>query len=161
MSAAKLWTYARSIAPKPASCQRLGCFRVWAVPLLAIGVLSGCRTMDTSAVTLSSPKFTLEQTERLEYLDPELQGAVTSTGIQRSTLADGRMQVVVNVRNHSKLPIAIQLSAAFKESTGFTTLDETPWQAVSLDQNITKAVRFVSRQAGLRQFTIRVRHSAL
>ncbi len=117
--------------------------------------------MDTSGVTLTSSKFTLEQTEKLEFIDPELQSAVTSTGIQHSILADGRMQVVVNVRNHSKLPMAIQLSAAFKDSTGFTILDETPWQAVSLGQNITEAVRFVSSQAGLRQYTIRVRHSAL
>ncbi len=129
--------------------------------LLVLGALAGCRTVDTSGVTLTSSKFTLEQTEKLEFIAPELQSAVSSTGIQHSTLADGRVQVVVNIRNHSKLPIAIQLSAAFKDSSGFTTLDETPWQAVSLGRGTTEAVRFVSRQPGLRQYTIRVRHSAL
>lgn len=115
--------------------------------------------MDTSGVTLNSPKFTLEQTERLQFVDPELQSAVTSTGIQHSTLADGRLQIVVNVHNRSKMPMTVQLSTAFKDSTGFATLDETAWQTLLLRQNSTEAVRFVSSQAGLRQFTVRVRHS--
>ncbi|MBP7142023.1 MAG: DUF1425 domain-containing protein [Opitutaceae bacterium] len=130
---------------------------------LACGLIllmaAGCRTVDTTGVTLNSSKYTLEQTERLQFVDPELQGAVTSTGIQHSTLADGRLQVVVNVHNRSKVPMEVQLSTAFKDAAGFSTLDETGWQTLELRQNSTEAVRFVSRQPGLRQFTIRVRHS--
>ncbi|MBP8255935.1 MAG: DUF1425 domain-containing protein [Opitutaceae bacterium] len=130
---------------------------------LACGLIlllaAGCRMVDTTGVTLSSSKYTLEQTEKLQFLDPELQGAVTSTGIQHSTLADGRLQVVVNVHNRSKVPMAVQLSTAFKDAAGFATLDETGWQTLSLRQNSTEAVRFVSSRPGLRQFTIRVRHS--
>jgi len=126
---------------------------------LVLLLAAGCRTVDTTGVTLNSSKYTLEQTEKLQYLDPELQAAVTSTGIQHSTLTDGRLQVVVNVHNRSKMPMAVQLSTAFKDSAGFATLDETAWQTLSLRQNSTEAVRFVSSQPGLRQFTIRVRHS--
>ncbi len=139
-------------------CLELAHWRSLAYGLVLL-LAAGCRTVDTTGVTLHSSKYTLEQTEKLQYLDPELQGAVTSTGIQHSTLADGRLQVVVNVHNRSKMPMAVQLSTAFKDSAGFTTLDETGWQTLLLRQNSTEAVRFVSSQSGLRQFTIRVRHS--
>jgi len=108
-------------------------------------------------MTLNTTKYTLEQTEKLQFLDLNLQSSVTSTGMQHSVLADGRLQVVINIRNRANRRIPVQLSTLFRDRQGVGAGEESPWQTVALSENSTEAVRFVSRQAGAQNFIVRVR----
>lgn len=120
-------------------------------------MLAGCVSQLPDSVMLSSPKYSLEQTEKLQFLDPDLADDITSTGIQHSVLADGRLQVVVNIRNRANRRYPVQLSAVFRDNQGFATGDETPWQRVAIAENSTEAVRFISTQTTARNFTVRVK----
>lgn len=119
--------------------------------------LSGCKTQTTEGVTFNSTKFTLEQTEKLQFLDLDLADDISSTGIQHSVLADGRLQVVVNIRNRANRRYPLMLSASFRDQQGFSTGEETPWQNVAIAENSTEAVKFVSTKVTSRNFTVRVR----
>ncbi|HRE84065.1 MAG TPA: DUF1425 domain-containing protein [Opitutaceae bacterium] len=119
--------------------------------------MTGCVSQPSESVMLTSPKYSLEQTEKLQFLDPDLADDITSTGIQHSVLADGRLQVVVNIRNRANRRYPVQLSAIFRDNQGFATGDETPWQRVAIAENSTEAVRFISTQTTAKNFTVRVK----
>lgn len=133
---------------------------IWLTLALAGGGLAaGCQLPPLPLMSLTSTKYTLAQTEKLTFLDSEAQTAVSSTGIQHSVLSDGRMQVVVNIKNRESHINRVQLSAAFRERAGAAVGEETPWETLTLDQNSTEAVRFISTATDARAYTIRVRHA--
>lgn len=125
--------------------------------LASLLALAGCQMAPVSLAPLSTTKFTLQQTEKLMLLDRPTQEAVSSTGIQHSVLPDGRMQVVVNIKNRQNQANRVQLSTVFRDTQGISHGDETPWETLTLSQNATEAVRFVSETRDARQFTVRVR----
>jgi hypothetical protein len=47
----------------------------------------------------------------------------------------------------------------FKDESGFSTDDETPWQTLILTENSQEDLRFVSINNKARDFTIRVRQA--
>ena len=75
------------------------------------------------------------------------------------TLADGRLEVVANVKNRESRRIQVQISCVFKDEQGFSTGDETPWQNLILSESATEAVRFTAMNAAAKKYTIRVRQA--
>ena len=92
-------------------------------------------------------------------LDQPAQNSVTCTGLQEIPLADGRMEVVANVKNRENRRIQVQINCVFKDAQGFSTGDETPWQTLILSEYSTEAVRFTAMNAQAKKYTVRVRQA--
>jgi uncharacterized protein YcfL len=129
------------------------------VSLAVFAVCAGCVTEPGPFAPLDTTKFTLENTERFVLLDKAAQFSVTCTGLQERMLADGRMEVVANVKNRENRRIQVQVSCAFKDDQGFSTGDETPFETLILSENATEAVRFTAMNPNARKYTVRVRQA--
>ena len=127
--------------------------------LAAGGISTGCVQQTGPFPALDTTKFTLENTERFVLLDQATQHSVTCTGLQEIPLADGRLEVVANVKNRESRRIDVQVNCVFKDEHGFSTGDETPFQTLILAENATEAVRFTAMNTNAKRYTIRVRQA--
>jgi hypothetical protein len=126
----------------------------------ALAFLAGCATVEPGPFPpLDTTKFTLENTDKFVLLDKPAQYSVTCTGLQERQLADGRLEVVANVKNREGRRIQVQISCVFKDDQGFSTSDETPFQTLILSENSTEAVRFTAMNTLAKKYTIRVRQA--
>jgi uncharacterized protein YcfL len=129
---------------------------------IAIGglaVMSGCATEPGPFTPQDTAKFTVENTEKFVVLDKAVQTSVTCTGLQERMLADGRLEVVANVKNREDRRIQVQVDCVFKDDQGFSTGDETPFETLILSENATEAVHFTAMNALARKYTVRVRQA--
>ena len=127
--------------------------------LAALALVAGCAVTPGPYPALDTTKFTLENTEKFVLLDPGAQYSVTCTGLQERMLADGRMEVVANVKNRENRRVQVQVNCVFKDDQGFSTGDETPFQTLILTENATEAVRFTAMNLNARKYTVRVRQA--
>jgi uncharacterized protein YcfL len=127
--------------------------------LLALGALTGCTTPTGPFPPLDTTKYTLENSERFVLLDQPTQVSVTCTGLQEISLPDGRLEVVANVKNRENRRLEVQIHCVFKDASGFSTGDETPWQTLILSEYATEAVRFTALNGQARKYTVRVRQA--
>jgi uncharacterized protein YcfL len=121
-------------------------------------LLVGCATPGPFTPQ-DTTRYTIENTEKFVLLDKPTQVSVTCTGLQERTLADGRLEVVANVKNREARRIEVQINAVFKDDQGFSTGDETPFQTLILAENSTEAVRFTAINTLAKKYTIRVRQA--
>ncbi len=126
---------------------------------LAAASLSGCVNQPGPHAPLDTTKYTLENTDKFVLLDQPAQYSVTCTGLQERMLADGRLEVVANVKNREPRRIQVQVNCVFKDEQGFSTGDETPFQTLILSENATEAVRFTAMNNAAKKYTIRVRQA--
>lgn len=124
-----------------------------------LALFAGCVTEPGPFPPLDTTKFTLENTDRFVLLDKPAQRSVTCTGLQERALADGRLEVVANVKNRENRRIQVQVNCVFKDDQGFATGDETPFQTLILAENSTEAVRFTAMNTAAKKYTIRVRQA--
>jgi len=129
------------------------------VALLFLALGAGCVAPPSPFPPLYTTKYTLENTERFVLLDQPTQYSVTCTGLQERQLADGRLEVVANVKNRESRRIHVQVQCVFKDEQGFSTGDESATQTLMLDENATEAVRFTALNSIARKYTIRVRQA--
>ena len=108
---------------------------------------------------LDTTKFTLENTDKFVLLDRPAQISVTCTGLQERVLADGRLEVVANVKNREARRLEVQINCVFKNEQSFATGDETPFQTLILAENSTEAVTFTAMNPLAKKYTIRVRQA--
>ena len=134
------------------------------VTLLAAGAavlfVAGCSTHDKGPYLpqwSQTPAY--ETREPVVLLDPGVQYSVTYTGVQEQTLEDGRLQVVVHLRNRENRRIEVQANCVFKDQNGFLTGDETPFKMVILTENATEDAIFTSMNNLAKKFTVRVRQA--
>jgi len=124
-----------------------------------LAVLCGCSHTGPYAPK-DTTKVNLESNSDFILLDEVSQRLVTCSGIQQRTLADGRLEVTVNVRNRQNRGVEPDLNCAFKDEYGYT-IDETPSQTVHLAANETKTVRFTSMSSRGKRFTVKVSRCVL
>ena len=130
------------------------------VPLAATFLaFAGCKTPPGPFTAEDTTKFTLENTESFVLMDKPTQVSVTCTGLQQRVNNDGRLEVVANVKNRENRRIQVQISCVFKDDSGFSTGDETPWQTLILGENATEAVRFTAMNTQAKKYTVRVRQA--
>lgn len=128
--------------------------------LAALAFSAGCITPEPGPFPpLDTTKFTLENTDKFVLLDQPAQVSVTCTGLQERLLADGRLEVVANVKNREARRIQVQINCVFKNDQGFSTGDETPFQTLILAENSTEAVSFTAMNPLAKKYTIRVRQA--
>ena len=127
---------------------------------VAVLVAAGCSTHDKGPYLAQTPKTpAYESTEPVVLLDPGVQRSVTYTAVDARTLDDGRLEVIVQLRNRENRRIEVQANCVFKDVGGITTGDETPFQTVILTENATEHVKFVSANDKAKRYTIRVRQA--
>ena len=126
---------------------------------VALALSAGCATQPGPFAPLDTTKYTLENTDRFVLLDQPAQYSVTCTGLQERWLADGRLEVVANVKNRESRRIQVQINCVFKDEQGFATGDETPFETLILSENSTEAVRFTAMNALAKKYTVRVRQA--
>ena len=137
--------------PKPA---------ILSLTLATLALLAGCTTAEPGPFRpLDTTKFTLENSDKFVLLDEPAQYSVTCTGLQERTLADGRLEIVANVKNRESRRIQVQINCVFKDEQGFSTSDETPFQTLILAENSTEAVRFTAMNTLAKKYTVRVRQA--
>ena len=107
----------------------------------------------------NTTKYDLENRDVFVLMDKPTQVSVTTSGIQERKLEDGRLDVVAHLRNRQSRRIQVQVSCVFKDTQGFSTGDETPWQNVILTENSQEDVRFTSMNNQAAKYTIRVRQA--
>lgn len=100
-----------------------------------------------------------ENTERVVLMDPGVQYSITCTGIQEGASADGRLEVIAQIRNRENRRIEVQVNCVFKDANGFTTGDETPFQTLILTENGTEQVKFTAMNSLAKKYTIRIRQA--
>lgn len=100
-----------------------------------------------------------ENTERVVLLDPGVQYSITCTGVQEGATADGRLEIIAQLRNRENRRIEVQANCVFKDANGYTTGDETPFQTVILTENATEQVKFTAMNALAKKYAIRVRQA--
>ena len=125
----------------------------------ALALFAGCVTEPGPFQPLDTTKYTLENTDKFVLLDKPAQFSVTCTGLQERVLADGRLEVVANVKNRESRRLEVQINCVFKDDQGFATGDETPFQTLILAENSTEAVRFTAMNPTAKKYTIRVRQA--
>ena len=126
----------------------------------ATGFFAGCAAVEPPPLTpADSTRYSVENTENFDLLDKATQSAITCTGLHPHTLADGRLEVVANVKNRGASRISVQINCVFKDDQGLPTGDETALQTVTLAGNDTEGVRFTSANALAKKYTIRVRQA--
>jgi len=125
-----------------------------------LALLAGCASQPASTAPQDTTKYTLENTENFELLGKAAQESVACTGLQPRVLADGRLEeVVASVKNRADRRLRIQVNCVFKDASGFSIGDETPFQTVELAANATEAVRFTAKDTLAKKYTIRVREN--
>ncbi|MDX1953216.1 MAG: YcfL family protein [Verrucomicrobiota bacterium] len=123
-----------------------------------VGIFSGCQS-GGAYLPKNTDKYNVESSAKFVLLDHMVQRSVTVTEIQERILEDGRLEVTANVRNREGRRIQVQVNCVFKDESGFSTGDETPFQTLILTERATEAVRFTSMNNKARRYTIRVRQA--
>jgi len=122
--------------------------------------LSGCASSSETGAyrPQNATKFNQETVEKVVFLDAGAQHAVTCPGLQETTLPDGRLKVVAQMRNRENRRIQVQVNCEFKDSQGFA-IDSTPFQTLILTENSIEGVQFASMNDKAKTYTIRVRQA--
>lgn len=129
---------------------------VLAAVLTAVA-LAGCVAPPRAVAPQDSTKFSVENTDKFVPLDAASQLWVSCTGLQERTLADGRLEVVADIKNRVQAFVVVQVQCVFQDDQGNSTGDLTPWRIENLPVDSTQAVRFVAPTPAMKRYTIRVR----
>ncbi|MBL9174163.1 MAG: DUF1425 domain-containing protein [Verrucomicrobiales bacterium] len=126
---------------------------------LALLLLAGCASHQGAYAPADNSKSRQELTAKFVLMDPGAQRSVTSAGLQETRLDDGRLKVSCILQNRENRRIQVQVQCVFKDPTGFSTGDETPWENVILTENGMETLTFTSLNNKAATYTVRVRQA--
>lgn len=122
-------------------------------------LFAGCQTEPGPFQPQDTTKYSIENTDKFILMDRPTQISITCTGLQEPIRADGRVEVIANIKNRENRRLQVQVRCVFKDETGFSTGDETPWKTLILGENATEAVHFIALNNLARKYTIAVRQA--
>ena len=76
----------------------------------ALATVTGCKTHEGAHLPVNTQEHAVENSANFVLLDSGAQRSVTSSGLLRTELPDGRLQVVANVRNRENRRIQVQIT---------------------------------------------------
>jgi hypothetical protein len=120
-------------------------------------VLAGCAGAPETRAPQDSTKFTVENTDRFLALDAATEAVISCTGLQERLLADGRLEVVANLRNSGTSAAKVRVQCVFLDNEGQPLNVDPPSQSVALAAGATEVVRFTAPSAAAKRYSIRVR----
>jgi uncharacterized protein YcfL len=123
----------------------------------ALALAAGCASVPAPQAPQDSTKFTVENTVRFVALDASTEAVISCTGLQERTLADGRLEVVANLKNSDTKPDRVNVQCVFLDEQGLPVGGEAPWQQFAISADSTEVVRFTAPGLTARKYSIRVR----
>src|ERR1700677_2892731 len=84
----------------------------------AMALATGCASVPAPQAPQDSTKFTVENTVRFVALDAATEAVISCTGLQERTLADGRLEVVANLKNSDTKPDRVNVQCVFLDEQG-------------------------------------------
>jgi hypothetical protein len=135
---------------------RRSTFSLLALAVLAAG-LAGCAGVPEARAPQDSTKFTVENTDRFLALDAATEAVISCTGLQERLLADGRLEVVANLRNSGTSAVKVRVQCVFLGDEGQPITVDAPSQSVAISAGATEVVRFTAPSAAAKRYSIRVR----
>jgi len=127
------------------------------VAALGLVAMAGCVAPPRGLAPQDSTKFSVANTDKFVPLDAASQMWVSCTGLQERTLADGRLEVVADIKNRIKAFVVVEVQCVFQDDQGNSTGELTPWRIINLPVDSTEAVRFVAPNPQMKKYSIRVR----
>jgi uncharacterized protein YcfL len=125
----------------------------------AVATFCGCSSVPAPQAPQDTTKFTMENTVRFVALDAATEAAISCTGLQERALADGRLEVVANLKNSGAKPERVNVQCVFLDEQGLPVGGEAPWEVFAIDAGSTEVVRFTAPVLTARKYSIRVRSS--
>jgi hypothetical protein len=123
----------------------------------ALALAAGCSIVPAPQAPQDSTKFTVENTVRFVALDAATEAVISCTGLQERTLADGRLEVVANLKNSDTKPDRVRVQCVFLDEQGLPVGGEAPWQRFAIAADSTEVARFTAPGLTARKYSIRVR----
>jgi hypothetical protein len=125
------------------------------LPLLTAALaLAGCAGPGAAPPPAS---YAVEGSNRLVALDAAARDAAGCSGLMARSLADGRLQLLVNLKDRQASPAPIEVQCEFENDRGAPIGDDSPWEAVTLTPGVVQTLLFTSRDTRARTYRIRVR----
>jgi hypothetical protein len=132
----------------------------WPFPLAAccaLALVAGCASVPAPQAPQDTTKFTVENTGRFVALDAPTEAAISCTGLQERALADGRLEVVANLKNSDAKPVKVNVQCVFFDEQGLPVGGESKWELLPISADATEVVRFTAPVLVARKYSIRVR----
>jgi hypothetical protein len=120
-------------------------------------LLAGCHLGRGPFLPHETTKYSIESTEKFALIDEPAQLSITCTGLQERINGAGLLEVTANVKNRENRALVVEIRCVFKDDNGFSTLDETPWNALTLGAGATEAVHYTAVNHLAHKYTIVVR----
>jgi hypothetical protein len=130
------------------------------VAALGLAAWAGCVGSPRAMAPQDSTKFSVANTDKFVPLDAASQTWVSCTGLNQRTLADGRLEIVADIKNRVQAYVVVQVQCVFQDGQGNSTGEMTPWRIVYLPVDSTEAVRFDAPMPQMTKYSIRVRTGA-
>jgi uncharacterized protein YcfL len=124
---------------------------------LALTLLAGCASVPAPQAPQDSTKFTVENTVRFVALDASTEAVISCTGLQERALADGRLEVVANLKNSDTKASRVSVQCVFLDEQGLPVAGEAPWELFVIAPDSTEVVRFTAPMLSAKKYSIRVR----
>jgi uncharacterized protein YcfL len=125
--------------------------------LCALALAAGCSSVPAPQAPQDTTKFTVENTVRFMALDEATEAVISCTGLQERALADGRLEVVANLKNGGAKPARVNVECVFLDDQGMPVAGEARWELLPIAAGSTEVVRFTAPTLAARKYSIRVR----
>jgi hypothetical protein len=106
---------------------------------------------------LSEDEKPVEDTMNVVSLEQDLAGKIKDLGTRAMRLQDGRLKVQSRLLNTSGSDLHIQIQVVFKDDSGFSTGDETPWKHELLARGNSLNYETTSLNEKATRYVIKVR----
>jgi hypothetical protein len=123
----------------------------------AAALAAGCTSTPAPQAPQDTTKFTVENTVRFVALDAPTEAVISCTGLQERALADGRLEVVANLKNSGAAAVRVNVECVFLDEQGLPVGGDSPWELFSIAADSTEVVRFTAPALTARKYSIRVR----
>jgi uncharacterized protein YcfL len=123
----------------------------------ALALAAGCSSVPAPQAPQDTTKFTVENTVRFVALDASTEAVISCTGLQERALADGRLEVVANLKNSDAKTVRVNVQCVFLDEQGLPVVSESPWAVFVISADSTEVVRFTAPVLTARKYSIRVR----
>jgi uncharacterized protein YcfL len=125
----------------------------------ALALLAACASVPAPQAPQDTTKFTVENTVRFVALDSATEAVVSCTGLQERSLADGRLEVIANLKNSDANAVKVLVQCVFLDQQGLPVGPEAPWQTLAISADSTEVMRFTAPILAARKYSIRVRRA--
>ena len=99
----------------------------------------------------------VEATKQIVIMDRDLYWPLKIVTNKAERETDGRLRVIVVMKNDLKRPLALQVQTVFKDASGTSTRDETNWEPIVIPGGATDTYRVSSGNAKADDFVVRIR----